>query len=187
MSEPNESEKKEAEKDDILSAFFNWPPLKTRTGPADKFTRAQMAAALQKAKGHVAGAAEILKTPVQTVYAYIRKYPELKDIRDAIVTRNVAVAEDKLLEKVKLGDMTAIIYYLKTFGHRVDPDYRPYLKIEADVTVKETQGSGQLLAEMISRAIFAAKEAEAAKFKALAEPAPLLEAVTVPVEEVKKP
>lgn len=72
--------------------------------------------ALIKANGKVSEAAKKLGVSVPTVYNYIDRYPELKEIRQNAVEALIDLAESALEKKIKRGDTTAIIFTLKTQG-----------------------------------------------------------------------
>lgn len=51
-----------------------------------------------------------------TYYLYLKKYPEFKKAADAIQEITIDFVESKLLNNIKAGDTTAMIFYLKTKG-----------------------------------------------------------------------
>ncbi len=66
--------------------------------------------------GMVTYAAEALKISTPTLYRWINKSPELQEALNAIRNANVDMAETALIDKIKQGDTTAIIFYLKCQG-----------------------------------------------------------------------
>jgi len=80
----------------------------------EQFTAAQVAQALTDAQGLARYAAQRLGCTEQTIYSYMKKYPTVKAARDAARESQIDYVESKLLEQIKDGNITAIIFYLKT-------------------------------------------------------------------------
>jgi len=83
---------------------------------SENFTPDLVISALRSTAGVNSAAAIKLGCTAQTVRNYIARYPEIAQAREAIRQDNVDLAETKLLTAVKAGNMTAIIFYLKTQG-----------------------------------------------------------------------
>ena len=81
-----------------------------------KYTKEQIGAALRDAQGFVTTAARLLKCDPATVHRYIKRYPALAQVcadqREGMLDR----AELELYKKITSGDLTALIFYLKTQG-----------------------------------------------------------------------
>ena len=88
----------------------------TEQDPKDKFTIAQVIQALTKAGGIRLGAAMVLQCSPQTITNYCNRYPEIADAIPEIRANTLDLAETKLIEAIGKGNMTAIIFYLKTQG-----------------------------------------------------------------------
>lgn len=91
----------------------------TREDARERFTREQVAEALAAAGGVQSDAARILGCSRSTLNGYVRRYPDLQQV--IVDTREEALdlAESQLQKKMKEGNMTAIIFFLKTQGkHR---------------------------------------------------------------------
>ena len=84
--------------------------------PNDKFTIAQVIAALDAAGGIKTTAAQKLGCDPSTVHGYINRYWEIGDALTRITESKLDLAEAKLLKHIKNGNLTAIIFYLKTQG-----------------------------------------------------------------------
>ena len=68
-----------------------------------------------------------------TVFDKIEKYPELRDYIEKEKEKVLDVAESELIKKIKTGDNTAMLFYLKTKGK-----HRGYVeRTEQQVEVKE--------------------------------------------------
>ena len=84
--------------------------------PADKYTVEQVLEAVRKNKGILSLAARDLGCTRQTVHNYVRRYAtlaaEVASQRDALLD----MTEAKLFEQVNRGNITAIIFTLKTLG-----------------------------------------------------------------------
>ena len=75
-----------------------------------------MARALTAAGGLVTSAAKRLGCAPKTVYRYIERFPALKDVLGEARESSVDLAESKLMEAINAGNLTAIIFFLKTQG-----------------------------------------------------------------------
>jgi hypothetical protein len=92
---------------------------KQRKVTEPQFTEAEISAALTEARGIVSLAAQKLRTTPRTIYNYLERYPELRTVLSDAREGLVDFAESKLLEQIKVGNITAIIFFLKTQGkHR---------------------------------------------------------------------
>ena len=91
-------------------------PLKKRGGRRAEFTQAQVARALAAVGGFVTSAAKRLGCDPKTVYRYIERFPALKDV--LAEAREVAIdhVESKLMGAIDDGNVTAMIFFLKTRG-----------------------------------------------------------------------
>ena len=79
-----------------------------------EFTPEQIIEALQKANGIQAAAAVALKTSRKTIQNYIKDNPEVADAYEQVNESTIDKVENKLLEQINSGNITAIIFYLKT-------------------------------------------------------------------------
>lgn len=82
----------------------------------NRYTKDQIAEALDKAGGFVSHACRLLDCTRKTLYNYINKYPELKEIRKDIRESYLDIAESKLMQKVRDGATPELLFYLKTQG-----------------------------------------------------------------------
>jgi len=78
------------------------------------YTADQVIKALQDAAGYVSKAASILGCSSQTVYNYRNKFVTVAGAWDAIREARHDFVENKLHEQISKGNVTAIIFYLKT-------------------------------------------------------------------------
>jgi hypothetical protein len=72
--------------------------------------------AVGKNKGNIAGAAKSLNCDRTAIYRIISKHPDLKDLIEKIREDILDEAEISLLERIKEGNITSIIFALKTLG-----------------------------------------------------------------------
>ena len=79
-----------------------------------RFSVAKVAAVLRKCEGHVFRTAVMLKVSAQTIYNYIRDFPELKEIQVEEKGKLDDAIENKLRKAAKKGIAWAICFYLKT-------------------------------------------------------------------------
>lgn len=81
-----------------------------------KPSQAKLVEALTKAGGNVSTAAKILQVSRQSVHAWMKGNKVLMDARTDAFETVLDLAESKLVTAINGGDMTAIIYTLKTQG-----------------------------------------------------------------------
>jgi len=85
----------------------------------NKFTAEQVIEAIYKANGIMATTAKILGCSRQTVYNYIQRYKTVANAYNDASEIVLDFAENELLKQIQAGNITAIIYFLKTKGkHR---------------------------------------------------------------------
>jgi hypothetical protein len=81
-----------------------------------KYTVEQIEAGLRAAAGIISAAAVKLNCTPRTIRNYLDKYPELREVEAEILDQNLDLAETKLLTAIRDGNLTAVIFYLKTKG-----------------------------------------------------------------------
>ena len=81
-----------------------------------KYTQAQMLTALEQAKGMTTVAARLLGCAVDTVYAYLERYPALEAAKRQQREGMTDVAELALYKAIQSGEAWAVCFYLKTQG-----------------------------------------------------------------------
>jgi len=87
-----------------------------KRGRPAKVTIDQISEALEQSAGIFSGAAKMLGTCPNTISNKVRKSKKLRDLVAEIKYKTLDLAETELLKKLKEGNMTAIIFYLKTQG-----------------------------------------------------------------------
>ena len=95
-------------------------PLKKRGGRHAEFTQAQVERALTAANGFITSAARRLGCNPKTVYRYIERFPPLKGVLAEARENALDIAESKLMKAIDEGNVTAIIFFLKTQGRSRD-------------------------------------------------------------------
>jgi len=86
---------------------------------AEKYTTAKMIEALREKHGNLSAAARFLNCSRNTISRYIETYPTVKSVADEERETLIDFAENQLFQQVKDGNITAIIFTLKTIGkHR---------------------------------------------------------------------
>lgn len=86
--------------------------------PERKFTVTQIAQALRKSEGFLEQAATILRTSRQTVATYVKKYPALQQLVEQLHESHLDMAEETLMSKIKSGDSTLLMFYLRCHGKK---------------------------------------------------------------------
>jgi len=84
----------------------------------NRYTEEQIKEALTKAGGFISIACKSLSCTRRTIYNYIDKFPELKDIVTDIREQYLDIAEAALIKNVKDGKSSDIKYFLNTQGKR---------------------------------------------------------------------
>ncbi len=86
---------------------------------AEKYTTAQMIEALREKHGNLSASARFLGCSRDTIRRYIKIYPTVKAVADEERETLIDFAENQLFKQVQEGNITAIIFTLKTIGkHR---------------------------------------------------------------------
>ena len=84
-----------------------------------RFTDDQVAEALRSAAGVRSAAASLLKCSPSTVKRYVDRSETLARIEGEIVEQIIDLAESRLVDAINDGNLTAIMFYLRTKGkHR---------------------------------------------------------------------
>jgi hypothetical protein len=82
----------------------------------ERFTPEQVEAALRVSAGIRSAAAVKLGCSPSTVSNYIARHPALREVEAEILDQNLDLAETKLLTAIRDGNLTAVIFFLKTKG-----------------------------------------------------------------------
>tara|TARA_R100000781_G_C3973427_1_gene90971 strand:+ start:99 stop:482 length:384 start_codon:yes stop_codon:yes gene_type:complete len=82
----------------------------------NKYTKEQLQQAIQNSGGFVSVASNNLNCTRKTIYNYLEKYPELKEMLQDIKEQYLDMAEAKLIEKIRSGATPELLFYLKTQG-----------------------------------------------------------------------
>jgi hypothetical protein len=85
-------------------------------GAPRKYTQQQMLTALEQSKGMTTVAARLLGCAVDTVYAYLERYPALAAAKAQQREGMTDVAELALYKAIQSGEAWAVCFYLKTQG-----------------------------------------------------------------------
>jgi hypothetical protein len=80
----------------------------------ERFKAKQVIEAIELAKGNLTQAARLLKCNRNTVYGYMNRYSTVKDAYERVNEETIDLVEDKLMTQIERGNITAIIFYLKT-------------------------------------------------------------------------
>jgi len=83
---------------------------------AEKYTSNQISEAIREKHGNISAAARYLGCSRNTIARYIERYPTLKSVYEEERETLIDFAENQLFQQVKEGNITAIIFTLKTIG-----------------------------------------------------------------------
>lgn len=101
------------------------------------FTKDQVELAIRASRGNRYSTAQILNCDWATVNNYITRYPELQKAMDETREKMVDVVENALHNQIDLGNITGIIFFLKTQGK--DRGYIERSEIEHSGSMKFTE------------------------------------------------
>ena len=85
---------------------------------AERFTAQQVADALTAGHGFVSVAAKSLSTTDQTIRDYMKRYAVVKQACEDAREKMIDYAEGALYKQIQEGNITAIIFFLKTQGRK---------------------------------------------------------------------
>lgn len=85
-------------------------------GKVERFSVKQVERAIRQAAGIQTLAAKKLGCARTTVHGYLKRHPELQSLMAEVVEETIDLAEAQLVSAIKEGNLTAIIFYLKTKG-----------------------------------------------------------------------
>jgi predicted transcriptional regulator len=83
---------------------------------AEKYTAKEIAKALQEMHGNISASAKRLGCSRNTIKRYVEKYPTIADVFEEERETLIDFAENQLFKQVQEGNITAIIFTLKTIG-----------------------------------------------------------------------
>lgn len=81
---------------------------------AEKYKAQQMIDAIVEAKGILTEAAKKLGCSRQTLYNYMKRYTTVKEAYNEANEKNKDFVEGKLMDAIDKGNVTAMIFFLKT-------------------------------------------------------------------------
>jgi len=90
--------------------------MTTKAPAKPRMTKDKVEQALVKSKGLLSFAAQLLGCNRSTIYDYLEKWPDLKQVVADQREGLIDAAESRLLGNIDRGDTTAIIFFLKTQG-----------------------------------------------------------------------
>lgn len=82
----------------------------------EKFTKNQVIEAMWLTGAIVMDMAKTLNTSSKVIYDYLARYPELEVEKKLVEAATLDMAQSKLLQAIKRGDMRAVRFYLMTKG-----------------------------------------------------------------------
>ena len=100
----------------VQAAIKSFAGKKKKAGRKDKYTQKRMINEIRKAKGIKAVAARALECTRQTVDNYIERYKAVAEAYDEANETNIDFVESKLMQAINSGNITAMIFFLKTKG-----------------------------------------------------------------------
>jgi len=103
---------------------------------AKRYTAADYAKAVTEAQGLISVAARRLGIARSTIYSAIKKHASVREAVEDARARTTDLAEGKRFSKISDGDMTAIIFYLKTQGKARGYVERAEVEQSGDVTIR---------------------------------------------------
>lgn len=107
-----------------------------------RFTSAEIVNVLWQCQGFLSATAKELKTTRKTLHEYINTFPEIQEALTDIRENRLDVAETALMQAIRNGNVTAIIFFLKTQGRdrgysQIDEALNQVLTEEQKATLDE--------------------------------------------------
>ncbi len=94
-------------------------------------TNSRIAQVYEKKAGNISATCAALNVSRVTFYKWRNKYPKLRELLDEVDESLLDFAESKLVQNIQDGDVTSLIFFLKTKGKK-----RGYVEsVENKVTV----------------------------------------------------
>ena len=87
-----------------------------RANPMSKLTISNVTAALKKTRGNLTYAADLLDCDRRALYNFLKKNPELEEVRDTARETLLDVAENHVADAVEGGDGKMIRWFLERMG-----------------------------------------------------------------------
>lgn len=81
-----------------------------------KYDPAKVIELIERHKGNLSSVAKSLKCSRTTIQTYAREFPDVNEALHTARESITDVAESKLYSAIQKGELTAIIFYLKTQG-----------------------------------------------------------------------
>lgn len=117
-----------------------------------RFRKEQVAEALHRARGMVAGAAQFLGCSPRTLLRYIARYPELEQVRDEARAEVVERVELKLMECALDGEPWAVRFLLRNWKPETYSEkYRFVHQAETPLQFELDDSARAVLYELLQR------------------------------------
>lgn len=118
-----------------------------------RFTAAQVIAAVQHTRGMLTLAAERLGCSDETIYNYARRYPSIAEAIKRERERTTDLAELRLYNAINDGEAWAIQFYLKTQGRTRGYVERQDIRVEiSHAAAKVAEEFGMTAEEVLAEA-----------------------------------
>lgn len=118
--------------------------------------------AIKKFSGNVSAAADFLGFSRHTVYNAIERW-DLQGILDEARERNLDELEDELYTQAKNGNITALIFALKTQGRHRGYSEKAYLEVDAKMKSEAKERNAKEDAQFLQDVLAELEALEAAK------------------------
>jgi len=79
----------------------------------ERLTQGRIIEAIAQTKGYVSKAAQLLGVTSQTIYNYRDKYPKIAAAIQEEREQRHDYVESRLMDRIEIGEIAAIIFYLK--------------------------------------------------------------------------
>ena len=87
-------------------------------GNRNKYSAQAIIEALEQTKGNIAHAARLLGCARATVYKYVNTHVTVKNALEDQRETRIDFVENKLMQQIEDGNVTAMIFFLKTQGKK---------------------------------------------------------------------
>lgn len=122
---------------------------------------------LKKNMGLVSGVAKDLNVQRQTVYNYLDKYPELKDIQKEARDKTTDVAKNRIMNAINKGHLQTCRWWLAKFdpdfADKVDLNHSGNMTHEVNHNIGEVQKAIDLIPDDVLRELLNGDERSGSK------------------------
>jgi hypothetical protein len=108
-----------------------------------RISKKKIKEALHEKRGIISEAAKYIGCSRMTIYNYMEKYPDVKEAHKEAKEEAIDYVEGRLFKQIEKGNMTGIIFYLKTQGKERGYVERQEFEPVGEITFRVIEDSGR--------------------------------------------